>query len=220
MAKPEFVGARTKLLRSRQFIDELAAELNRFYHSKPITAKYRLENDVNILDLHHEGFGPVPGAILGDVVHNLRTSLDQMASEMARLREQSDKGVYFPFADSPETLDDRIKSKNFQRCGPEAVELLKTVKPYPGGHEFLRFVHDLDIQDKHTSLLVMAMSVSAGANLEDLHPTEYRPIQADVVACFQEGTPAARRPVIETLERIYDATNGVIEAFAMLDFPD
>jgi hypothetical protein len=218
MAKPEFVGSRTKLLRSRKFIDELADELETFYRNSPISARYRTENGEHVLNLHHEGFGPMPGAILGDVVHNLRTSLDQAASEMARLRGQRDKNVYFPFSDSADTLDEQIKRKNFDRCGPQAVGLIKSVKPYPGGHELLRFIHDLDIQDKHTSLLVMGLSFQGMANISELHPTDLRPIKANVVACFQEGTPAALRPVMETLERIHDATAGIIDAFAMLDF--
>jgi hypothetical protein len=57
-----------------------------------------------------------------------------MASEMARLRGESDRNVYFPFAESAEHFDKAIKSKNSIKQGKMPSRLP------------LRALHDLDIR--------------------------------------------------------------------------
>ncbi len=57
----------------------------------------------------------VPAAITGDAIHNLRTSLDLMASELARISKRPDNDVYFPFAVSADKFEHAIKSRHFDR---------------------------------------------------------------------------------------------------------
>ena len=102
---------------------------------------------------------PVPtelATIIGDAIHNLRSTLDILASDVVRLNGQSNQGVYFPFAQRAADLDRQIKDKKFNRAHPDAVKLLRSFKPYPEGNKLLRALHELDIQDKHQALIPCA----------------------------------------------------------------
>jgi hypothetical protein len=100
-------------------------------------------------------------AIIGDHIHNLRAALDLLACEVVRANGKSDKGVHFPFSDGPDTLDGQIKDKKFHRASPEAIALLKRIKPYPKGNDPLRAIHDLDVIDKHQALIPFADTIGA-----------------------------------------------------------
>jgi hypothetical protein len=44
------------------------------------------------------------GAIVGDIIHNLRAALDLAACDLVRIRGGNDNGVYFPFCNEPDEL--------------------------------------------------------------------------------------------------------------------
>jgi hypothetical protein len=163
---PPFESARLKLARARQHISELQQEVTAFLASTKITlvidqTPQWAELDCQIIVAR--GWKPPPAslsAIIGDAVHNLRTALDLLATDLVRLNGNSTKSVYFPFAYGASELKSQIKAKNFDRASGEAVRLLKTIAPYEAGNRFLRAVHDLDIQDKHKAL-IPAMSAAA-----------------------------------------------------------
>jgi hypothetical protein len=92
-------------------------------------------------------------AIVGDVIHNFRTSLDLLACELVRANNQDDEGVYFPFAKSAGELNKVIKKRHMDRASPAVVALIKKNAPYKGGNSALRAIHDLDIIDKHQSMI-------------------------------------------------------------------
>ncbi len=99
---------------------------------------------------------PVPlalSAIVGDLVHNLRAALDLLACDLVLLAGKSAKGVYFPFCENAADLPRIIKERNLHRAGPDIVQAVRSLKPYKGGNIALRAVHDIDIADKHQTLL-------------------------------------------------------------------
>jgi hypothetical protein len=48
---------------------------------------------------------------------------------------------------------DELKLAN--RCGNDVVKVLKSLQPYKGGNKLLRTIHDMDIADKHQSLITV-----------------------------------------------------------------
>src|SRR5262245_58298489 len=117
MADPLFAASRIKLERAKKFIDEFRAEESRYRADDPLSAKARTFLYGHItFELSWKGVGLLPGAIFGDAIHNLRASLDLMASELARLNGKSDKDVYFPFAHSQDNLAEAIKKKSFAKA--------------------------------------------------------------------------------------------------------
>ncbi|MFT6909601.1 MAG: hypothetical protein ACJAS1_006324, partial [Oleiphilaceae bacterium] len=94
--------------------------------------------------------------IIGDVIHNLRASLDLLATEAVAKSGGNPNNVYFPFGNDEAGLDEMIKNRHIDRAGNAVVALVKSFKPYKGGNTLLRALHDLDITDKHKSLIPVA----------------------------------------------------------------
>ena len=94
------------------------------------------------------------GAIVGDIIHNLRSALDLLACDLVLANGGNPKGVYFPFFKTADGLNKKIKDRDFNRAGPDAVALLTRYQPYEGGDSPLYAIHLLDIIDKHRMLVL------------------------------------------------------------------
>jgi hypothetical protein len=149
---------RLKIRRARYHIDDLIEQLRVFIKREPffleITPAPETWTKGKKWVVHVSEEVPLDfAAIIGDVIHNLRSALDLMACELVRANGQSDDDVHFPFANSATELDEMIEKRHMNRAKPEVIALLKSVAPYKGGNIALRAIHDLDIMDKHQELL-------------------------------------------------------------------
>ncbi|WP_457321357.1 hypothetical protein [Stenotrophomonas sp. P5_B8] len=165
---------------------------------------------------------------LGDAIHNLRACLDLLAVEVVKLNGGSSKGVYFPFADAAENLEATIKGRKWDRAAPEDVEIVRALRPYTGGNQLLRALHDLDIQDKHLSLIPNGAFLASGGvrvrqdengkpvgfdegKLEfELDPTS-TPTAAFV---FQDDSAFPGEEVTAVLRRLANLVAEVVDKFA------
>lgn len=95
-------------------------------------------------------------AVAGDVIHNLRSTLDHLAYALviAGTDHEPTDGVGFPIAKDKATYES-IKARKVQGIRPEAVELIDSLKPYDGGNATLWKIHQLNIIDKHRSVLTI-----------------------------------------------------------------
>ncbi len=159
MNNENFLGAKLKVKRAKTHIQELNKHIEDYLKSQPI--KVVVEKDPNspnynwTLRVKHD----VPlcfAAIIGDIIHNLRASLDLLATELVAKSDGNPKHVYFPFANDENSLDEMINKRHIDRAGDKAIALIKSLKPYKGGNDLLRALHDLDIIDKHRSLIPVA----------------------------------------------------------------
>lgn len=212
-----FKASYAKVERARQFIAELEAFAEDYKNSKPWTGKLvKVPGDLQIV-IDKRDAGLTPSCIVGDAVHNLRTALDLMATELADSRA---KGVYFPFAGNSNDLDDMIKQKRFDRCGPDAVALLKTFKPYNGGNYALRALHDFDIQDKHKYLIPTQdptdFQMHAQYDLNDPESGTVDFIITKVRFAFPDDSAFPKEPIVETLKDLVQLVIGILEAFTGL----
>lgn len=142
--------------RARQHYGELMNEIRAFLLREP----FYLEiipgptPDTKSWVIHvREEVPPEFSAILGDCIHNLRASLDLLACEIVRLSGNGDDDVAFPFSKSAATFETTLKERKLTRAIPAAIALLRMLKPYHGGNNQLRAIHDLDIMDKHIMLI-------------------------------------------------------------------
>ncbi len=99
------------------------------------------------------GIGERPSTIFGDAVHVLRSSLDLTATEIVRRAGKDATKVSFPFGTSAESLEKEIREKRVHCAGTAACDLVRKHRPYVGGNDLLRAVHDIDIRDKHVELV-------------------------------------------------------------------
>lgn len=214
-----FAASYMKLHRASQFIDELECERARYEASKPVTAKMIETPEGPQVGLHLAASGLLPGAILGDAVHNIRAALDLAACEMCRRKGKSDKDVYFPFAASADLFEEQISRSKIERAGPEAGTLLRKIAPYRGGNDDLRAIHDLDIMDKHRILLPLSKvtNVQLDATYDIDNPMDAKlAATAEVIYAFPEGTSLDGKEMIAKLREIVELVRSIVGEFVRL----
>ena len=125
----KFSGPKIKIDRARKHLAELEKARADFRASRAKKCRTEISRSGGTFTFNFQMdlSGPPEdfGAIVGDIIHNLRAALDLAACELVRAVGQSDKGVYFPFSQSESDLDKTIKVRHFDRAGPDAVALLK-----------------------------------------------------------------------------------------------
>jgi len=158
---------------------------------------------------------PVPlefSVIFGDAAHNLRSALDILMNDVIALSGVTPKGVYFPFANSEGELDGQIKEK-MRGASADIIDIVRALKPYRGGNIVLRALHDLDIRDKHISImtthtsarfmpavrLVPSKKLGAYDMISDFGATETEPID-------KKGWPDLDQEAVEIIGKMKGST--------------
>ena len=99
-------------------------------------------------------------AVIGDIIHNLRTALDLLACDLVAVSGHAPTKVYFPFSASADELPAMIRKRKVHLAGSDIASAIESLKPYKGGIVALRAIHDLDLTDKHRALLPTLAAVS------------------------------------------------------------
>lgn len=113
-------------------------------------------------------------ADVGDVLHNLRSALDHLACELVKANGQPvTKETAFPIS------DDAVRFRNhlprvLAGAGQAAFTAVENARPYKGGNEDLWRLHQLDIIDKHRTIVPVCAAyknlIVEPHFLEDLPP--------------------------------------------------
>lgn len=149
-----FNGAFLKLERARVHADELHKEIKNFLQRSP----YRLvvHNSNNQKVLRVEQTIDIPNAIpllLGDFVHNCRSSLDHLATDLVLANKGGISGLFFPTGIDQEAFHKALDGP-IKRAGDKVVAKLAEAEIYRGGKgSAIRGLHELDIADKHKMLI-------------------------------------------------------------------
>lgn len=217
-----FWMSRLKVERARDLIKELERELENYRRNPPI--EYEVGSDEKgVFAAHTIRHGPFKAApMIGDIIHNLRASLDLMAVELVRASNGNDNKVYFPMATSEVELDRQIRETKFDRAGADAVALLKSFAPYRGGNIALRAIHDLDIEDKHKALVPTHQQIVVNANFQIVDgkisaeniQVSHDPDSLKLV--FPDDSAFGGNEVVPMLENLVQIADGILEAFAAL----
>jgi hypothetical protein len=164
MIKP-FEAARIKIDRAKQHLEELQSEINGFFQrggafvAFEVAPEYSVAAGSEIGAFTYRESEPVPAmwaAIIGDVIHNLRSSLDLISSDIHSLTGGNPKDmayVHYPFCKDKSSLHDMIKSRRLSHIGSHFLDIIEQTAPYKGGNDGLRALHDLDLLDKHQALV-------------------------------------------------------------------
>jgi len=227
--QPPFAQPRQKLRRAAAHIKALEGAIAEYFATDWYTCDFvRNPEGQYSLKVVVRGSPQDFGLIVGDVVHNLRAALDLLAVEVVARNSGNSKNVYFPFADSAENLDEMIKRRNFHRSSPADQEAIRQLKPFRGGNHLLRSLHDLDIQDKHHSLIPHASLVtlpkvsvktdSAGNPIgfaEGKVELEVDPSERPTVKfTFPEDSVFAGEEVAAILWQLHEHVTNIVDQFA------
>lgn len=159
-----FEDARMKIERGRQHIKDFESQATEYLSRDPWACLLVYDGAIGRHAIISAGREPIPrslSAVFGDAVHNLRTSLDLVANDLVAINGNVPHKVYFPFAQQASGLETQIKSK-ISGASDHAKDMIRALKPYPGGNEPLRALHDLDISDKHIAVIQASASMSTG----------------------------------------------------------
>lgn len=95
---------------------------------------------------------------LGQILHALRSSLDNLAAALAITSNKSTSGVYFPIArDEASYKSDRGIREKIKKLPASAIPIIDSLKPYKGGNDLLWLLHDSNRDDKHPAVGVLAV---------------------------------------------------------------
>lgn len=149
-----FKGAFLKLERARVHADELLKEIKSFLQKSPYRLVVLNSNNQKILRV--EQTIDIPNAIpllLGDFVHNCRSSLDHLATDLVLANQGGISGLFFPTGIDQEAFHKALDGP-IKKAGDKVVTKLAEAEIYRGGKgSSLRGLHELDIADKHKMLI-------------------------------------------------------------------
>jgi hypothetical protein len=97
-------------------------------------------------------------AIAGDVLHNLRSSLDHVIYHLALVRNPKTsredlRDISFPISKDFHAYKSGACRKVKRLVEPRAIQFIDTLKPYKGGNDALWRLHELNNIDKHRRLI-------------------------------------------------------------------
>jgi hypothetical protein len=154
---------RLKVERAKKHILDLDQRIRAFCDSNPYTiaAKPHPLAAIAHTTLYVATVDPVPedlALIIGDAIHNLRSSLDHLAWQLVEAGGGvPNKSTYFPICQSSHQYVSAMGSGDLARIPPGAEHALFVIQPYVTGIDTLSILHELDIFDKHR-LLITAIS--------------------------------------------------------------
>lgn len=166
-----FEGPNLKIARGKKHVAELKSEIAAYLQADPcaIILEEHVRGNGKRLSFYFRDGGIIPSefsVIFGDAVHNFRTALDILANDLVTWSGAEPKKVYFPFGRDAAGFESELKLKMGQ--APDAIkDIVRGLKPYPGGNDLLRAMHDLDIGDKHIAVMKAehAVRVDVPANI-------------------------------------------------------
>lgn len=154
LAKVERTKAQIKCLNTdiRAFLDKSSYE---------IVSKLDTNRDEQIWSFRLKETIPAEiSIVIGEILHNLRSSLDQMACAIALKLSGSSKDTYFPFGADADIFKKQLATKG-KKLGRDACNMIQVLKPYKGGNDLLWYIHDLNRTDKHINVTPINLRTSA-----------------------------------------------------------
>lgn len=166
-----------KIDRAKTHLLELQTEIKSFMDSRPYRISTKRDSETKRLIYYVSAVKEPPqvlSLIAGDIIQNLRSAMDHLAYELFISNggnETEGRNIYFPIEKDFTTYESE-KERKTKGMSKDAQDLIDLVKPYQGGNTILWHIHDLNITDKHRSLLLLAMrsefnSVDIGPHLRE-----------------------------------------------------
>lgn len=155
-----FYSAKLRLTRAQEHLDDLIAQIDRFFSEKPYTRITDPDGNGTheIYKIRLTKPFPFRWRILAtEIIEHARASIDHATWASAYLykRDPNVEFTTFPFSDSVERLVNRIKGVS-KDCPPAIQELIMEFKPYDGGNGLLCILNDMCNLSKHALVTFIA----------------------------------------------------------------
>ncbi len=191
MSLPPFAGPNLKIDRAYRHFDELS-DLVTQYQTKARKAFVPVQGEERAWTLQADQPPAELAIILGDIAHSLRSALDVMLCDIARLRDKGLSDIAFPFADSEIKWENKLSASKrdepWLKLGEDVVKAVSDLKPYRQGNLYLRGLHDINNMDKHKIVCPVAALLSVEAD-PTFHINAYLRKTMDEIGKVDEPIP-------------------------------
>ena len=217
MKKP-FQISNVKLERAERLIIELNDSIKTYLNNKPVTPLVNKNAKSPILfDFTCAEPGAIVGTIVGDVLNNIRASLDVMAAEMAYLNGEASEAVQFPFDMAATDFSAERASHNFDKAGRQALPILRSVAKLHGGSRYLAVIPALQSQGS-AGLIRLVPSVSnikikGSYVLDDPSANDISIVSYDIKFLFSRESNLPEQNIIDYLMGVMSLARAIIRAF-------
>ena len=212
-----FKGAHSKIERANRHIDELEAAISAFRSSDKHRFVFEKDASGGIAKVSHESSAEVlevVSLITGDVVHNLRATLDHIMFEVVTSLDPTvDPDIIkFPISNNENAIKTALQKAEIQTAmsTPLGAEIsrviLNEIKPYGALDNAICAVSKLDNIDKHRLVLATFGIVAATFSGRDAHGNVF-------IDCGSVGNLGANMNVLETNIPVQMQFKSVIEIF-------
>ena len=158
MHQVDYSGALLKLQRAETHIGEVDYLVFRYLRQQP----YRIRQEADFETEKYEFFISLTKRLplelplaIGDAAHNLRATLDYLIAACAIANGRTPNDTAFPMGSDRVDFEKRLKDKA-RKAGEVARNIIRDLKPYPGGSDALVDLHQLDLIDKHRRVVAVA----------------------------------------------------------------
>jgi hypothetical protein len=162
-------SARVKVVRAYKQLNELESEVQMFSERKP----YRIirESDFNSRDeiLIYEPTELMPlewSTIIGEILYNLRSALDQAVHELSILETGNPvKRSEFPICETKDSFESKSSANKIRGLSQKTQDIIKQLQPYymeqfaDGRVSAIKILHDMNIMDKHKELHIFRITI-------------------------------------------------------------
>lgn len=167
MSGTPFAAPYAKITRTERQIEEIDQAVQSFAASAPfeITSRVDAAADEQIWSFKLKtNLPPDISVQAGEVIHNLRSSLDQMLVETITHHDSgTEAGIEFPFGQTEEKFETSLK-KQLKRLPQNAPEMIRAFRPFAGGDAYLWLLHRINRIDKHRPGLIAINAATGGMN--------------------------------------------------------
>jgi hypothetical protein len=163
------LGPRAKLARAAELLDTLDEELEAGFDidgAGPVIIERLIDRagEITYVTFVLAGLKSPPlrvGTLVSDAIHNLRTCLDQIAWQLAKLtnpRKQPPKGTYFPICATKSDFESATTRKKLLGIDAQYVREIRDLQPFvDAANAALLDLSRLSNRDKHRVMSVVAL---------------------------------------------------------------
>ncbi|MGQ3103793.1 MAG: hypothetical protein ACT6Q8_06755 [Niveispirillum sp.] len=169
-----FEAANLKVARAKRHYEELHGILSNYVASSPFRLRVCYDNEKENTIVKAHLLSPIPSAVsavVGDIFHNIRSSLDVAIYGVLENRVENRRSIQFPFSADELNLKSRMQKCEIDKGPIELYNFIVSTRPFKLGNEVLWSVNELNNLDKHRMILPALTITSIPVNiLHDIHP--------------------------------------------------
>ena len=156
MLNASLTGPHIKIDRAKKHVADLRADIEAFHRRQPyqiVMADEPESGDQVYRVKIREPIPPKWSGILGDIFHNLRSALDQVACQLVIANNSEiERSTEFPIIGTPGNFE-IVLGRKLNGASAKAKSLVRRLKPYKGGREPFWVIHAMDVLDKHRGII-------------------------------------------------------------------